>query len=1059
MGLRVGLDVGIASVGWAVLDTEAEEIMGAGVRVFPAAENPKTGASLAAPRREARAIRRRLRRRRARMQEFRDLVVSSGILPAEELTSAFAVGPHDETPYALRAEALDRQLSAREWTRVLSQLCKRRGYKSMRLSETESDDEGVVRSTICANDALMHEKGYRTVGEMILKDKKFAASKRNKGDYKGVVSREQLLDEIAMLFEAQRTYGNPHATPDIERRYLDTLNSQAPIKEGDDLLELVGTCSIDRTNKRIPVACHTFERFRAIDKLNNIRYRLSDGSVVALDAEQKAILLSRMFQLKSAQSYERVRATLRLPDDARFIGVRYDNDGHSSEQKEKLPFPKAWNAMRDAARSVSDAAWAELAEDSQKLDMVGTVLTYYKYEESVSRELTALGLDADIVRALSTLRFSKNGHLSRETLLAILPYMEAGLSYPDACAAAGFHHSARTDKSRHAKLPPIPADEIRNPVVVRALSQTRKVLNAILSEFGAIEALNIELGRDVARSRRDRDQMDRDNKKRRDFNEEVLADLRSAFGMTSPKGHDLVKHKLWKEQGGRCAYSGMPINPTRLFSGEPGVAEVDHILPHARSFDDSYMNKVLVTTAENRNKGERTPFEYLGADPQRWHLFEERVESMHLPRPKRERLLRKEFDERASEEFRERNLNDTRYIARFLKNFIADSLQFAGEHKVPVMTINGRATAYLRNAWTFQKVRAEGDLHHAMDAIVIAAADRSMIQKISRFFSVRPLRSHEGTYYVPHTGEIIDAKHVPEPWNGFREQASVLLNARFSDDPVADLESPGVQPKPILVSRMPSRAVRGEVHKETVRRLEGADEKGLMRSSKKVRLEDLTTTLLERMVGAGQDRALFEALKERLDQHDGDGAKAFAEPLYKPTRAGRPAPQVRSIRVYDKPSSGGVLVRGGLADNGAMVRTDVFERDGKFYLVPVYLEDVTSDELPTRAIVQKKPERDWRQIDDSYRFVFSLYMNDLVRLVKRSGDGADIWFGYFKGTNRSDGGVDIQPHESTAAKTKKLGVAQGVISFDKYEVDVLGRGVHRVRRERRRGFSNRGDSE
>jgi len=86
------------------------------------------------------------------------------------------------------------------------------------------------------------------------------------------------------------------------------------------------------------------------------------------------------------------------------------------------------------------------------------------------------------------------------------------------------------------------------------------------------------------------------------------------------------------------------------------------------------------------------------------------------PRPKRERLLRTDFDERASEEFRERNLNDTRYIARYFKSFVEENLSFAGDSKAPVVTVNGRATAYLRTAWQLQKVRAEGDLHHALDA-------------------------------------------------------------------------------------------------------------------------------------------------------------------------------------------------------------------------------------------------------------------------------------------------------------------------------------------------------
>lgn len=1062
MGLRVGLDIGIASVGWCVIDPEAEQLLGAGVRTFPRAENPKTGASLALPRRMARSARRRLRRRRIRMQRLREMFVSTGMLSPDDLESAFVLGPDDKTPYELRTEGLDRRLSEREWARVLSQLCKRRGYKSMRLGEERDGDDGVVKAAISENKQRIAEKGYRTAGEMLLLDEAFADGQRNKGDYKGVISRGLLLEEIAALFEAQRATGNPFASSDVQERYLDIVNWQAPIKEGDELIAMVGKCSIDGKNRRIPMACPTYERFRLIDKLHNVRYTPGPGQPrVGLTGEQLVAVADKAFDRVTPLTYADVRSLLEPPAEARFIGVHYDSrapEDTSAEKKEKLPHPRAWHEMRKAVRDVSPELWAALAEQPGLLDRVATALTYYKYDESVARELADLGLDERAVEALKPLRYSRNGHLSRDTISAILPHMEEGLAYSDACAACGLHHSAATKTERHHKLPAIPRDEIRNPVVLRALSQSRKVLNAIIDEFGPIDALNIELGREVARSYDDRRKIERTQKKNRDANESVLESLRHECGTANPRPVDLVKYKLWQEQGGRCAYSGVSIDPIRLVSGEPGVAEIDHILPHSRSFDDGYMNKVLVTTKENRDKRERTPFEYMGGDAQRWHEFEERVLSMHLPRPKQERLLRREFDERAAEDFRERNLTDTQYIARFFKSFVEQNLEFDGDAKLPVMTVNGRATAYLRTAWQFQKVRADGDLHHALDAAVIAATTRSMVQQVSRFFSVRPLRNPNGVYVDARTGEIIEAKHVPEPWEGFRTQVEALLHARFSEDPSADMEAARLDPMPILVSRMPNRTVRGEAHKETVKRLEGRDEKGRIKTSKRVRLEDLTPRLLANMVGAAQDRALFEALERQLAAHNGDGARAFREPFYKPTKPGKTAPRVRSVRVYDDPSSGGTAVRGGLADNGTMIRTDVFEKEGKYYLVPVYLKDIAAGVLPERAVVAFRAEDDWRPLDDTYRFAFSLHINDLVRLVKKSGDGTDTRFGYFKGTNRSTGSIALDAHDSSWFKDG-LGVAQGVVAFDKFEVDVLGREVHRVRREHRRGFSNRGDCE
>lgn len=89
MHYTLGLDIGISSVGWAVLqnmsDGEPFKIEDLGVRIFEKAEQPKTGASLALSRREARGARRRLRRRRHRKERVKALLQETGCIDREEL--------------------------------------------------------------------------------------------------------------------------------------------------------------------------------------------------------------------------------------------------------------------------------------------------------------------------------------------------------------------------------------------------------------------------------------------------------------------------------------------------------------------------------------------------------------------------------------------------------------------------------------------------------------------------------------------------------------------------------------------------------------------------------------------------------------------------------------------------------------------------------------------------------------------------------------------------------------------------------------------------------------
>src|SRR5699024_5672858 len=156
-----------------------------------------------------------------------------------------------------------------------------------------------------------------------------------------------------------------------------------------------------------------------------------------------------------------------------------------------------------------------------------------------------------------------------------------------------------------------------NPVVIRSLSQTRKVINAIIKRYGSPANIFIEMARDMGRHYTERREIEKQYNKNRGINEKAkshIQELHPEIG--NPRGHDILKYKLWQEQDGKCAYSLKPIPMDQLFN--IGFAEVDHIIPYSRSFDDSNANKVLVLSKENQNKKNRTPYEWFGDDELRW---------------------------------------------------------------------------------------------------------------------------------------------------------------------------------------------------------------------------------------------------------------------------------------------------------------------------------------------------------------------------------------------------------------------------------------------------------
>jgi CRISPR-associated endonuclease Csn1 len=566
-------------------------------------------------------------------------------------------------------------------------------------------------------------------------------------------------------------------------------------------------------------------------------------------------------------------------------------------------------------------------------------------------------------------------------------------------------------------------DVPRNPVVLRALNQARKVVNALIRRYGSPAAMHIEMARDLSRPIDERRKIEKDQAEYRDRNDKDKAMFAEQFGQP-PKRNEFEKWSLYREQQGKCAYSVEPLDLHRLL--EPGYVEVDHALPKSRSFDESKNNKVLVLAKENRDKGNSTPYEYLGGaeDSPRWRTFAAFVEGNKAYRlAKRSRLLRKNFGNDEAKEFRERNLNDTRYICKFFKNYVERYLQLAeGSESKRCVVLSGQLTSFLRARWGLIKVRSDNDRHHALDAAVVAACSHGMVKRLADYARYEELKNVRAGFIDMDTGEIVDPamfqqlrQHFPEPWPYFRTELEARLKiddraelcdeiARLGTYPPEALEALG----PLFVSRAPQRRNSGAAHKDTIY---GQPEylKAQGAVTQKVPLSSLSLKDLDKLIDPHRNEKLYTAIRTRLEAHDGKGDKAFppVNPLRKPDHDSNPTgPIVRTVTmVIDKLS--GIPVRGGIAKNDSMLRVDVFTKAGKFHLVPVYVHHAVAKELPNRAIVAFKDEDEWTLIDDSFDWRFSLYPNDLVRVTLKHEEQ----MGYYAGCDRSTAGIGLWAHD------------------------------------------------
>ena len=1094
MHYTLGLDIGISSIGWAVLQNmpsgESFKIEDLGVRIFEKAEQPKTGASLALPRREARSARRRLRRRRHRKERIKELLQQAGCIDHGALDALLTASGFEKDVYTLRAEGLDRQLTREEWARVLLHLAQRRGYRSNSTVEAAKDQKtGVLKTALSANQNLMEAKGYRTAGEMFCLDEKFQMigpdgqvwrkTRNTAGDYSFTVTRDLVEAEVHTLFMSQRRHGSSYASENLENRYCEILLSQrdfdagpggnSPFQRGGPR----GNCTFERTEPRAFKACYTFEYFKLLQDMNHIRIQSAGHPSRGLTADERERLTT--LAMKSANlHYGQLRKELALSKEERFNTVRYQSDdAETAEKKTKFQEMQSYHEIRKALDHVGKGYIATLSHD--QLDKIAEVLSLYKSDKRRKEQLSGLELEDSVIEALLPLSFSKVGSLSLDAMKKMIPYLEKGVNYDEAASAVYGDHRGHFEKTRTATLSygelqrQGALDSITNPVVLRAISQTCKVVNAVVRRYGPPQAVHIELAREMSRNFADRQKIDKQYQENRAANERLIKQVEEIKGSRAT-GQDLVKFKLFRDQNEVCLYSGTKLRAERLF--EPGYVDVDHIVPYSICFDDGYRNKALVLASENRQKGNRRPLEYMAGDAEKTARFMTLVETSVRDYRKRQRLLKQKLTDEDLEGFKERNLSDTQYITRAVYHLLNDHLEFAEDSpfaKKPVRAVNGAVTDYMRKRLGLHKNRADGDLHHAMDAAVVAITTDRMIQRISNYAKRREWgKKVWGNYVDPETGELLsqeafDEKYAPffpPPWPQFRQE----LEARLAPDPDAEirlLHLPHYDPEqvvqPVFVSRMPNRKVSGAAHKETIR-----SGKMLGYSIVKTALTDLKLDKNEEIkdyYDPSSDRLLYEALREQLKLFGGDGKKAFAQEFHKPKKDGTPGPVVNKVKTYGK-SSLNVAACGGIADNGGMVRIDVFHvEDDGYYFVPIYTADTVKDILPQRAVVAHKPKEEWKEMQDE-NFLFSLYSGDLVfvsskrfitmnlnkDLKKQGATGEPVlqrkeWMAYYVGADISSGSISIEVHDRKYNQ-QSLGF-KTLLSIEKYEVDPLGK-YHRV---------------
>lgn len=880
---RLGLDLGTNSIGWAAVKLgdsgEPCGLLDIGVRIFPDGRDEQSKQSNAVQRRTARGQRRLRDRKLSRSNRLMRALIDCGLMP-EDAHERKKLEASD--PYALRARALDEPLEPFELGRALFHLNQRRGFKSNRKAGGDEKEDGQVRTAINELSRSIEESGTRRLGEFLARQRQQGKAVRARPETGLRADRTMYEAEFDAIRDRQEFQQNLNGEQwDTLRDIIFYQRPLRPVKPG--------WCQFEYENgeRRAARALPFFQEFRMLQEVNNLRVRFGIEPERPLNEDERKYALQRLCEGKDIN--------LNKPTGL-LNGLTFNL---SAGGRKSIKGDEA--ASRLSKPALFGKKWLGLSLDERNA-IVRFLMDTEDPESVRQKAMVEWGLNAEQADAVANVSLPDGyGNLSEKAIRKILPHLKRGLVFSDAVKEAGYaHHSDFRNAAAHDELPYYGAvlerdavganpkkdpqqhgevaryGRIANPTVHIGLGQLRRVANMLIETYGKPEEIVVELARELKMNQEQQREYQRQQREGAKRNDSFREQLESAEMEVTPDA--LRKLRLWEDQKlgavSVCPYTGRTISFAMVMSAE---TEVDHILPFSRTLDNSMANLVVCLTDKNREKGNQTPYEAFG------NQCLEHVKD--FPSNKRWRFQANAMERFEEEDrFLDRQLNETQYLSRTARTYLAYLYDEQGEHTQRVRVIPGRMTALLRRGWGLEGMlneTADGEMprktrddhrHHAVDAFVVANTTQGLLQQFA-----------QATGSDCRDAEERLAALVPPPWEGFNRRE---VHERLDR---------------MVVSYKHDRGTRGEKGK-TTGQLHEATAYGIIEpvgdGRHKVVLRKELSKFTAKDLDAVPDPALQDALR-RLWNETGGKAADFAK---RAAEDGVPVNErrqkVRRVRIY-----------------------------------------------------------------------------------------------------------------------------------------------------------------
>ena len=558
----LGLDLGVASIGWAVMEidenNEPINLVDANSVIFEPLDNDK-GKLYNVDRRNARGARRILNRRKERIRRTKNLLTSSGFLSDDELSKLYS--GQIEDIFEIRKRGLTEQLNKNEIARLMIFYNKNRGFKSNRktddleleeelkkleknngkISEKASDnnanDEKKLKPLIALNTKRLQEENLMPI-ELIFKlksEEDILGFKNKEGVYKFGFKRDQIEKEIEYILERQEL-----VSKELLEKYMNILKSQRDFSEGPaepskyriDWESKTGACKYTG-EKRVVAGAPSYEIFCMLQKLTDLRYiYVSDDTKKGkfkLEKEHLDKIYNKALKAKKV-TYKDVLDILN-DENVRILNVPQLEIKEYKKIKEKFQGELTEDQIKELNNKLNTERhkisifdlknYKELLAQFKKnditednieelgginlLDKVAELLTYAKTDKKLEEYHTKdryKDIPKEIIEKIKTFKtLNKTGNLSLNLVRKLNEKMLEGNDYEKSLSSLG--HSIKPDDNWD-KFPTVAQIEeafntkITNPNVKHIMVILRKLYNTLLEKYGKPKKVHLELARDMA---------------------------------------------------------------------------------------------------------------------------------------------------------------------------------------------------------------------------------------------------------------------------------------------------------------------------------------------------------------------------------------------------------------------------------------------------------------------------------------------------------------------------------------------------------------------------------